>query len=87
MAMEKPSVCSNSDGVLDIAVDGVTSYLFEKQNADNLAAKLEQLIESPVKREQFGKAARERVINNFDINLVTEQTINIYNELINKKNL
>ena len=87
MAMEKPSVCSNSDGVLDIAVDGVTSYLFEKQNADNLAAKLEQLIESPVKREQFGKAARERVINNFDINLVTEQTINIYNELIKKKNL
>ncbi|KAB2837397.1 MAG: glycosyltransferase family 4 protein [Melioribacteraceae bacterium] len=47
---------------------------------------MEQLIKSPVKREQFGKAARERVINNFDINLVTEQVINIYNELIKKKN-
>lgn len=85
MAMEKPSVCSNSDGVLDIAVDGVTSYLFQKQNAMDLTAKLEQLINSPVKRGQFGKAARERVINNFDINLITEQTINIYNELIKKK--
>lgn len=85
MAMEKASVCSNSDGVLDIALDGVTSYLFEKQNARDLSVKLEQLIESPVKREQFGKAARERVINNFEINLVTRQTINLYNEFIKKK--
>lgn len=85
MAMEKPSVCSNSDGVLDIAVDGITSYLFEKQNAGDLAAKLEQLIESSVKRKQFGKNARERVINNFEITLVTGQTINLYNELIKKK--
>jgi glycosyltransferase involved in cell wall biosynthesis len=72
-------------GVLDIALEGVTSYLFEKQNAGDLAAKLEQLIESPVKCEQFGKAARERVINNFEINLVTDQAINLYNELIKKK--
>lgn len=86
MAMEKPSVCSNSDGVLDIAVSSVTSYLFDKQNAADLASKMEQLIESPVKLEQFGKAAREKVINNFDINLVTEQVINIYTELIEKKN-
>lgn len=85
MAMGIPSVCSKSDGVLDIAVDNVTSYLFEKQNTHDLADKLEQLIASPVKREEFGKAARERVIKNFDINLVTGQVVDIYNELIKRK--
>jgi len=29
MSMGKPSVCSNAEGVLDIAVDGVTSLFFE----------------------------------------------------------
>ncbi|NWG28392.1 MAG: glycosyltransferase family 4 protein, partial [Ignavibacteriaceae bacterium] len=36
MAMAKPSVCSNTEGVLDIAVDEETSYLFETKNAEDL---------------------------------------------------
>ena len=39
MAVGKPSVCSNAEGVLDIAVDGETSLLFENKNAEDLTKK------------------------------------------------
>ena len=78
MSMSKPSVCSNTDGVLDIAVDGQTSYLFEKQNGSDLADKLEQFIKSPEKRKQFGMAARKRAVDFFDVKYLTDKVIEIY---------
>lgn len=82
MAMEKPSVCSNSDGVLDIAVDGATSYLFENKNSLDLAEKIEMLISSPGKRNEFGFAARKRAVENFDIEPLTDKVLKIYSDAI-----
>jgi len=84
MAMKKPSVCSNSEGVLDIAVDGETSYLFEKKNASDLKAKLKLLIESKEKQIEFGENARMRVIENFDIESVTDKVLKIYQDEISR---
>lgn len=85
MAMAVPSVCSSSDGVLDIAVDGETSFLFEKKNWNDLVEKLEQLISSKEKREQFGRAARERAVKFFDLDFLTEKVISIYKQALNEK--
>jgi glycosyltransferase involved in cell wall biosynthesis len=78
MSMGKPSVCSNSDGILDIAVDNETSFLFEKKNAKELANKIEKLINSAELRTCFGNKARKRVIENFDIEILTDKVIDIY---------
>lgn len=83
LSMGKPTVCSNSDGVLDIAVDGVTSFLFEKQNWKELSQKIEMLILNPNLRFEFGKAARKRAIEMFDLKVFTEKLINIYESVIN----
>jgi len=82
MAMEKPSVCSNAEGVLDIAIDNETSYLFENKNAADLKSKLKKLIESKETRISFGENARKRVIENFDIESITDKVVDIYNEEI-----
>ncbi len=87
MAMGKPSVCANSDGILDIAVDGETSLLFERKNGNDLKEKLDMLIADPAKREKFGKAARKRAMNNFDLEASTDKTLNIYKNLLNLKNV
>jgi glycosyltransferase involved in cell wall biosynthesis len=84
MAMKKPSVCTNSDGVLDIAVDNHTSFLFQKKIYTDLKEKLKQLIESKRLREKFGKNARKRVIENFDLSKIVERTISFYNQELNK---
>ncbi len=81
MAMRKPSVCTASEGVLDIALDGETSFLFEKQNADDLALKINSLISDPAKRKNFALAARQRVLQNFNIEAVTDRIVDVYEEL------
>lgn len=85
LSMGIPSVCSDSDGVLDIAVNGVTSYLFQKQNGKDLADKLEMLIQSPETRKKFGEASRKRAVENFDVEILTDKVINIYNRLLNNE--
>ncbi len=83
MAMERASVCANADGVLDIAVDDVTNLLFQNKNADDLANKTELLINDEKKRLQMGKAARQRVLNVFDLEIITDRTIEFYNKSLN----
>ncbi len=78
MAMQKPSVCSRAEGVLDIAVDGETSYLFENKNVDDLKVKLKLLIDSKETRIGFGENARKRVVEYFDIEKITERVLQIY---------
>jgi len=85
MAMGIPSVCSNSDGILDIAIDGETSYLFEKKDGNDLAEKLERLILSKEKRELFGKSSRERAVQFFDLDYLTEKIISIYEQALKEK--
>lgn len=84
MAMGKPSVCSNSDGILDIAVDGKTGYLFENKNSEDLKNKIELLIKSPDKRKAFGKEARKRVMEHFDFDKLINGLVDIYLEIINQ---
>lgn len=83
MSMGKPSVCSNSDGVLDLAIDNETSFLFERQNSADLAAKLSLLVESPELRSKFGSAARERIVKYFDEENYITKLIGLYDKLIN----
>lgn len=84
MAMEKPSVCSGAEGILDIAIDGETSYLFETKNSSDLKAKLKLLIDSEETRRRFGENARKRVIENFDIESVTDKVLKIYQDEISR---
>jgi glycosyltransferase involved in cell wall biosynthesis len=87
MSIGKPSVCSASDGVLDIAVDGETSYLFEKQNAKDFTSKLEKLILNKDLRTSFGVNARKRVIEHFDLERYTDKLIAIYENISRIKKL
>lgn len=84
MAMKKSAVCSNAEGVLDIAVDNQTAFLFENKNATDLKSKLKLLINSKETRTRFGENARQRVVQNFDIEIITDKVVKIYSEEIKK---
>jgi glycosyltransferase involved in cell wall biosynthesis len=84
MSMGKPSVCSASDGVLDIAVDSCTSYLFKKQDASDFTNKLEQLIVSKELRKEFGANARKRILENFAMDIYIDKLIAIYEKSLYK---
>jgi len=78
MAMGKPSVGSNAEGILDIAIDSETSLLFENKNSEDLLRKISLLIDSPELRKRFSTAARKRAAQHFDIEKLTDDVIKIY---------
>jgi glycosyltransferase involved in cell wall biosynthesis len=84
MAMKIPSVCSSSDGVLDIAVNNVTSILFQRRDHSDLIVKLLRLINSEELRIKLGQNARQRVVEYFNIEMITQKTIDFYNKEVRR---
>ena len=84
MAMAKPSVSTSSDGILDITVDNETGYLFKKDDQADLKNKLELLINSPEKRRTLGKAARQRVLEQFDSQKLMDGLVELYKQFIKR---
>ncbi len=84
MAMAKPSVSTNSDGILDITIDNETGYLFNKDDPADLKNKLELLINSPEKRKTLGQAARQRVLEQFDSQKLMDGLAELYKQFIKR---
>jgi len=78
-AMERPCITCNTTGCKEIVEDGVTGFLCEVRNADNLAMQMKKMIVlSEPQRNEMGKQARQKVIREFDKQIV----INAYLEAI-----
>lgn len=82
MAMERPVVSTNCDGVLDIVIDGGTGMYVRPKDSDDLAAGLTRLIGSPALRRAMGKAGRTRVLQLFDQRKQVDRLEALYRELL-----
>jgi len=87
MAMERPVVSTNCDGVLDIVVDGVTGLYVDPRNPGQLADALSRLIIDPVLRERMGREGRRRVLEHFDEKVSIDRLEAIYAEVITESSL
>lgn len=77
-----PCVGSRVGGIPECIIDNQTGFLFENQNVKELKEKLEQLIHDKQLRVQFGKNARELIVNNFSVNSMVNKTENLYESLV-----
>ncbi|MBM2839725.1 MAG: hypothetical protein HW412_253, partial [Bacteroidetes bacterium] len=85
MAMERPVVSTNCDGVLDIVVDRETGLYVHPRNGKELAEALARLIEDSSLREKMGKAGRKRVEELFDQRKQLNKLEGMYYELVEKE--
>lgn len=95
MACEAAVVASATGGIKEVVVDGKTGYLvpFEQdpptsfpnnpeQFARDMGARVSELLGDPEKCERFGKAGRKRVEQTFSWTAIADQTIALYQQLI-----
>ena len=74
--MGRPVITSNIHGCLEAVEDGVTGFLCEKQNSDDLYQKMKEICElSQDERKAMGLAGRKRMEEFFDKRKVVEKTI------------
>ncbi len=98
MACGAPVVASATGGILEVVVDGETGFLVPfaqdpvttfpsnpDQFARDLAARLTELLSDPDKCRHFGQAGRTRVEAHFSWTAIADQTIALYQQLLEAK--
>lgn len=81
-AAGKPVVASAVGGLKEIIVDGVTGFLFERENVEMLAKKIHILLSDENLRRGMGENARKRIFENFSPTAVASKMIKLYVEAV-----
>lgn len=72
-SMQKPTITTDTTGCNDIVIDAVTGLLCKVKDADDLRAKMLQMLQlSPEERAEMGRQARERVKTTFAKKIVVD---------------
>ncbi len=98
MACRAPVVASSTGGIKEVVVEGVTGYLvpFESDPAtafpvdpdafaQDLAVRINMLLQDPEKCKRFGDAGRKRVEDMFSWTAIARQTIDLYRKLVERR--
>jgi len=80
-------ICPDHSGFQEIITPGVDGILCDTTNENELAEKINELLENKTLREELGRNARNTVLEKFNINLQARQNILLYEELLNRKSL
>ena len=78
-SMGKPIVTTNSVGCKEVVDDGINGFLVPIKDSKSLAEKIKNLANNYELRENMGKASREKALNEFDIKVIVEQYLRLYN--------
>lgn len=85
MAMQKAVVNSNIGWCKELIDDGVNGFLVHPQNHDLYAERILELLRQPDLCHTLGKAARQKVAQQFDIAQKVKENISFYQEIIHPK--
>jgi glycosyltransferase involved in cell wall biosynthesis len=81
MALGKPVIATDGGGTCEIVLDNKTGFLINPSNPEELAEKLEILINDRQLRKTMGLAGRERVMNEFSIDQMVSKYTDLYKSL------
>jgi glycosyltransferase involved in cell wall biosynthesis len=82
MACARPVVVSRSGGLVESVVDGVTGYVIDKENTDQLAARLIELLSDAGLRQRMGQAGHRHVARHFSRTRMTDEVVALYDEAL-----
>jgi len=81
-SMARPIITTNVPGCKDTIVNGLTGFLCEPANSDDLASKINSfLLLSYEERLQMGSRGRQFIQENFDESLVINKYLKIINSI------
>lgn len=85
-SMAKPCITCNTTGCKEIVEDNVTGFLCQVKNADDLTLKMEKMFSlSNLQREEMGKKARQKIIKEFDKQIVIDAYLKAIKKILEKK--
>ena len=82
MACGVPAVCSDVGGLPEVLRDGVEGYLVPPRDVKTMAARALDILTHPGRREQMGKAARQRALTAFCSNNIIPLYEKLYERVL-----
>lgn len=82
MSCGLPVIASNIPGHKEVIEDGVNGLLFEKENSNQLAEKIDFLIKNPEIALRMGRNGREKVICNYSLEIVSEKYVELFESIL-----
>lgn len=82
MSMAKPCVVTNATGCNEAIKDGFNGLLCEVKNSRDLARKIEILANDEKMALEFGKNARNEVLEKYDEKIISQKYLEIYRKFI-----
>jgi len=81
MACGLPVVASRASGLEELVREGVNGYLVDINDPVTLADRLAELIDNPYERQRMGKESRKVAEQEFAWDYITEQYVEIYQQI------
>ena len=81
MASKRPIVASRMPSIEEILKDNSNAFLFDPDNAEDLADKLELVISNEKLRKEIGVNANKWVIENHSWDVISKRVIDVYGKL------
>ena len=85
MACRRPMIVSNCGGMPEVITDGVNGFVVKARDYRALADRCISLFQDPSLRGSLGQTGREIVERKFTKSIMTENTLNVYRQLVGNK--
>jgi L-malate glycosyltransferase len=82
MAVGRPVVATDVGGNPEVVVDGATGLIVPPGDAEQLAASIRKLLEAPELAAEMGAAGRQRVLEHYQIDVMTRRIEELYDTLL-----
>ena len=83
MACGKPVINTRlGSGVNFVSLDGLTGITVPRANAEAMSEAINTLLDDPILRTRFGRAAHRRIEQEFDLEVMTNRTLHLYEEVV-----
>ncbi|MGD8373708.1 MAG: glycosyltransferase family 4 protein [Candidatus Woesebacteria bacterium] len=78
MASGKAILTSKASGMIDLIDDGKDGYLTDVDNIDQIAQKMQLLVDNPKKTKQMGEQARKKILQSYNWNDIADKYIKLF---------
>lgn len=85
LACGTPVVASNVGGIPDMVEHEVNGYLAKAFDTCDLAQGIQWVLEDPERSERLGKAAREKAVREYSLEIQARRYLNLYEETLGRK--
>ncbi len=84
LALGKPVIGANIGGIPELINDGVDGLLFEPRNVDDLAAKIQYLLDNKHLLPEMGRQGRKKIEQKYNAQTHYERLMQLYESVLNK---